>query len=587
LKSKIILTGLVLLLTVSLLSSLSGCTKKTTTTQSTVTQSTTTTTTTNANAPVYGGTLTCMTDWGNTDPAGFDADLSPAVWSTAVWDAPFLSWLLGGDIDTYGPQGTNAFAFQSAEYIPPQYLGGNDLVTSWSVTMNPIVITLNLRTGVTWAANSTIGMQARPFTSADVVYSLTRGFAAPIVGGTYSFVTSVTAPDANTVNINCNTFNANWAYYIGYGYMPGMITCPESGNSTAGAGGEDWRNQSSDGPFIISNYVSGSSVTYTSNPNYWGKSTINGTSYKLPFISTLVYPIISDDSSLVAAIETGKVDWNPSQPLSDSAELKTGNSSLIQDNYLTGNAEALKLNRLDNQYLQNESVRRALMMATDLNTINNLTWPGSTEPGFPIAQGNPAYTSISQLPTSTQQLFTYNATAAKQAITAAGYPNGFSLAITIQSTSTTDTDVAQLLVSEWANVGVTLTINSIDATAKQTLDNSRKFDCIMESFSCNNPIVPLSQVEAVAGVVNLDVYSASENFETMYNKMVLDTDAATLTADEKALGLAILDDCGFIPFGDQVGLNVYQPWIKNYYNETDTGYHNRVPMEAELWIAPH
>jgi peptide/nickel transport system substrate-binding protein len=536
---------------------------------------------------VYGGTLTCMTDWGNSDPAGFDADLSPAVWSTAVWDAPFLSWLLGGDIDTYGPRGTDAFAFQSAEYIPPQYLGGNDLVTSWSIAMNPIVITLNLRTGVTWAANSTIGMASRAFTSADVVYSLTRGFAAPIVGGTYSFVTSVTAPDANTVNINCNTFNANWAYYIGYGYMPGMITCPESGNSTVGAGGEDWRNQSSDGPFIISNYVSGSSVTYTANPNYWGQTKINGTSYKLPFISTLVYPIIPDDSTLIAALETGKVDWNPSQPLSDADELKAGNSSLIQDNYLTGNAEVLKLNRLDNQYLQNENVRRALMIATDLNTINNLTWPGSTEPGFPIAQGNPAYTSISQLPASTAQLFTYNAASAKQMLTVAGYPSGFSLVITIQNSSTTDPDIAQLLVSEWAQVGVTLTINAVDSTAKQTLDNARNFDCIMESFSCNNPIVPLSQVEAQPGVVNLDVYLASENFETMYNKMVLDTDTATLTADEKALAQAILDDAGFIPFGDQVGLNVYQPWVKNYYNETDTGYHNRVPMEAEIWIAAH
>jgi peptide/nickel transport system substrate-binding protein len=587
LKSKIILTGLVLLLTVSLLPSLSGCTKKTTTTQSTVTQSTTTTTTTNANAPVYGGTLTCMTDWGNTDPAGFDADLSPAVWSTSVWDAPFLSWLLGGDIDTYGPRGTNVFAFQSAEYIPPQYLGGNDLVTSWSVTMNPIVITLNLRTGVNWSANSTIGMAARPFSSADVVYSLTRGFAAPVIGNTYAFVTSVTAPNSSTVNINCNTFNANWAYLIGYGYMPGMITCPESGNSTVGAGSEDWRNQSSDGPFIISNYVLGSSVTYTANPNYWGQTTINGQSYKLPFVSTLVYPIIPDDSTLVAALETGKVDWNPSQPLSDSDQLTKGNSSLIQEKFLTGNAEVLKLNRLYNQYLENQSVRRALMIATDLNTINNLEWPGSTEPGYPIAQGNPAYSSIGQLPASTAQLFTYNAASAKQMLTAAGYPSGFSLAITISSSSSTDTDLAQLLVSEWAKVGVTLTINSVDPTAKQTLDSAHNFDCIMESYSCNNPLVPEDQVDTVAGVVTGYPYAPTENFKAMFDKMLLDTDAATLTADEKALALAMLDDAGEIPFGDQVGLNVYQPWIKNYYNETDTGYHNRVPMEAELWIAPH
>ena len=61
-KSKILLSGLVLLLMASLAPALSSCTSKTTTTASSTTN-VTSVTTTNANAPVYGGTLTVMTDW--------------------------------------------------------------------------------------------------------------------------------------------------------------------------------------------------------------------------------------------------------------------------------------------------------------------------------------------------------------------------------------------------------------------------------------------------------------------------------------------------------------------------------------------
>ena len=110
---------------------------------------------------------------------------------------------------------------------------------------------------------------------------------------------------------------------------------------------------------------------------------------------------------------------------------------------------------------------------------------------YPIDPQDPAYTPLADLPASTQSQFSFNPTLAKQMLASAGYPNGFSLTLQCDSSIAVETDIAQFLVSEWATLASRLTINSIDATAKQTLDNSRKFDCIMESFSCNNPIVPL------------------------------------------------------------------------------------------------
>ncbi len=48
----------------------------------------------------------------------------------------------------------------------------------------------------------------------------------------------------------------------------------------------------------------------------------------------------------------------------------------------------------------------------------------------------------------------------------------------------------------------------------------------------------------------------------------------------------MIDDGAWLPFANPTSLNCYWPWIKNYYNETDTGYHNAVPMIERMWIDP-
>ena len=67
---------------------------------------------------------------------------------------------------------------------------------------------------------------------------------------------------------------------------------PEVANAPNG-GAANWQNAVGTGPFILSDFVDGSSVTYKRNPNYWGTTTINGQSYKLPFIDSLTYLIDS------------------------------------------------------------------------------------------------------------------------------------------------------------------------------------------------------------------------------------------------------------------------------------------------------
>ena len=585
-KRKIILLGFSFFLLASLISAsvLTSC-NNTKTTSTTLVTTTTTPATEDANAPKYGGTLTVATDWMNEDPGGFDAGLTPKPWSTAVWDAPFLCWMMLGDIDKYGPRGSGAFPFQTTEMVPEQYLMGQ-VATSWEVQTTPSVsFTYHIRHGIMWAGNSLLGMAPRELTAADVVWSMTRSEIGTMVEGNYKFITQRTAVDNYTVKLDCSSFDANWAYYLGYGYMPGCITCPESGNATIGGGSEDWKNQVSDGPFIISDYVSGSNVTYTRNDNYWEKTTINGKQYQLPFIDKLVYPIIPDEASQVAALRTGKLDWWGATPTQYGTSLNQTSPSMKQVNYPSDRVLLFKMNRIDNQYLKVKDVRRALFIGTDLATVRDLVYPGGDLLGWPVAKGDPAFTAIENLPASTQELFTYNVTKAKALLSSAGFANGFKVTVQIQANDDKQSKVAQLLVDEWSQIGVTLTIQVLDSAAFTANGNNRSYDINTMIMSTANPIVPENWAHTVADPPNnSNIYLLTEPFTGMYQQMIAESNVATRTGDIKNLAIAMLDDAAWIPFANPNNLNCYWPWIRNYYQETDTGYHNAVPMISRIWL---
>ena len=578
-KRKILFLSLSFVLVASLISALelTSCNKTSSTTS---TSTTTTTTAPAANTPQTGGTLTVLNNYYTEDPAGFDPQLNQRPWTGSIWVTPFTDWLAVGDIEKYGPRGNNAYAFQIPEDIPEQYLTGQ-VLTGWSVNLTgtPMTITFNVRHGIMWSGNTTIGMAARELTADDVAYTFKRGFAAPTVAGVYSWVSSVTVTDRYTVVVDITQFNAIWTFYLMDGYFPGNTVCPEWGDATAPGGSEAWQNTVSDGPFIITNFVSGTGATYTKNPNYWGTTTINGKQYKMPFIDTLVYPIIPDESTAVAALRTAKIDWWYSVPTTYASSLNS--TGISYASWTTGAVDSFVVNRSSNQYLKNIAVRQALMKATDFTTIRDLIYPGGNVFDWPAMQGDVAYVSLNQMPANIQDMWTYDAAKAKQMLAAAGYPNGFSLAITTNSANSTQQDVAQLLVSQWAKVGITATINAVDPTVVESNLDALKYDLVYFHMGPSNFINETNRVLSTAIGAT---YSVSEPFDNLWWTMDKESDPIKLVADEKALAVAMLNDVGWLPMADQVANNYWWPWMKNYYKEIETGYEDKVPMISRIWI---
>ena len=572
-----VMVGLSLLIVAVMAPSLvlASCTKTSSTT-TTVQTTTTTVTTTAANAPQYGGSLTVNTEWGSQAPSGFD-DMTQTIWSASVWDNPFTEWLCKGDINTFGPRGTNAFSFQTFENVPEQYLTGQ-LAKSWTISTSPLQITYTLRQGIMFTGNTKIGMAARELTSADVVYSIKRTMATNGPASYVSFVKDATAPDRYTVVYTLNNYTANWDFLVGGGMDMGAIQPQEM--ATANAPGEDWRNSVGTGPFILTDYATGVGATYTKNPNYWGSVTIGGQSYKLPFIQTLYYPIIADPSTELAAIETGKIDWDPYQNMTNSSTLTSTAPTVIQNKYLYGKVDDFRMNRLNSKIVNQKTVRQALMIGTDLQTISNLLYNGGPIVSWPLGPQVPGFTPLAQLPAADQKLYTYSPTVAKQMLASAGYPNGFTIQLDVDAAHQ---DLANAVANMWTQIGVTLTINVLDTTSMAAAhDNVTYQDMLYENYTVVNPLTVLDLVDGTRLGAN---YLNTEPFLAMYNTAAAETNPTTRTADEQQLAVAMLDDVGQLAFAQTYNINCYQSWVKNYYNELDTGYYDQMPMIKQIWIS--
>jgi peptide/nickel transport system substrate-binding protein len=569
-------------------STTTSTTTPTSTTSVTTTATTATTTGTinpgSLTAPTYGGTLTLFISSGNQDPTGWDHMYTSDLGSGARWGNPYMDWLLTGDIAKYGlgPGADGSFAFNLYEGVP-EFKYGGVVASSWTVQLTPVLTyTWTIRQGIMFTGNTNIGMAPRALTAADVVYSEQRAMSRSGFAAAFSWLSSTQATGTYTVVWTCASFYTNWAWRLG-GTALGQIWAQEVVNATAQGGPDNWKNACGSGPFMLTSYIQGSSAEYTRNPNYWASVTINGKSYQEPFIQKLDYPIIPDVSTQIAAVRTGKLDWDPKVPITYQANLASSAPQMTAAEYTSGNVDFLKFNRLTSTVVNQQAVRQALMIGTDLNTIATLEYGGGVAYSWPLAPGAAGYVPLAQLPAATQTLWTYNPTLAKQMLTSAGFPNGFTIQLDVGPVKT-EQDVANILASEWKQINVTVKINVIDATTSAAEYNNVTYkDAMFSSFTVVNPFTALNLARAgLAGSTYLT--SDPSGMEAMYVQAAANADVASRELQLEKLNIAYQTDVGAIGFANAYVLNCYWPWLKNYYGEIDASYYNQIPMIKRMWI---
>jgi len=540
-----------------------------------------TTTVAASQQPTYGGTFNVLMTYGTTPYAWDPADCD---WYQAYLCGPVYENLMMGDVYK-GPRGTNQFAFNHPEWIPDEFLTGM-LAESWEVKA-PNQIIWHIRKGVMWTGKAGV-MASREFVAKDAELALKRYMVSPKSSvGRFNWTDSLIATEKYTLVLQYNAFSADWAYLLGWGWAT-QIEPPETVAAPNG-GASNWQNVTGTGPFILSDYVTGSSLTYLKNPNYWGTTKIGGKEYKVPFVDKMIYLIIADETTRLAALRTAKVDINMGVSWKFKETLAKSNPELLRYHILS-QSDLLVSMPINRKPFDDIRVRQALSMALDRDAISkNPEWEPTDKPmlvNYPMGASYPesVFTPLDKLPASVAEQFTLNITKAKQLLTDAGYSTGIKTEMILDNTTPTMGDIASQLTAMWLKIGVTVDLKPMEYSAFQSMFLSKTNPAMV--FYSKGLVHPLTVLRYNLpgqpwGPSNWN----DPQYEKDYYIAKATTDDAARAKMLKALNVQALSVVAYIGLPANYYYVYAEPWVKNYWGETNTRYINETSqVYAAIWL---
>ena len=336
-----------------------------------------------ADKPQYGGTMTFV----YTEPTGFDPanTMSVQIYSSLSFCQDEMAQ---GDW-AKGPAGTSETDWMGG-YVGRVGLLTGSLAESWDFPDGETIV-FHLRKGVKFWNKPPVN--GRELTAADVVWSMNREWSSPKGFPTFWFKpadrpTSFKALDKYTVEVKvpATMQGALFVFVADQTHIYAPEVVDKSGDYI------DWRNQAGTGPFMLTDYVAGSALTFKRNPDYWMKDPLHPAN-QIPYVDGLKQLIITDVSTRLAAFRTAKLDYvgiYPNVTFDDAQTLMKANAQL-KYKVVTGADKQLWM-RTDKADLpfKDVRVRQALNFAVDQPDIVKSYYRGRSRvarPSLPAFQG--------------------------------------------------------------------------------------------------------------------------------------------------------------------------------------------------------
>lgn len=238
------------------------------------------------------------------------------------------------------------------------------LALSWETAPDALSTTLKLRPNVKWH-------DGKPFTSADVAYSLTEVWKKLHSRGkaTFAPVEAVETPDPLTVILRL----ARPAPYLiaALGSSESQVV-PKHVFAGSDYGTNPALNAPiGTGPFRFVEWRRGEFIRLERNPDYWDRGK--------PHLDGIVYKLFSDPAAVAAALETGEIQFATSGQiaLSDIQRIKglPGVRIVERESSFTGALSVFEFN-LDRPQFRDPRVRHAFAHAIDKRFLLDRVWHG-------------------------------------------------------------------------------------------------------------------------------------------------------------------------------------------------------------------
>jgi len=526
--------------------------------------------------PKYGGTLNVAT---------VSTGVTTLTWDLADWQASlqtrdtgqFYEQLFSIDFSKAKSHG-GPYPFTITGWQPTDSMRG-ELAESWSWT-DPLTLVVNLRKGIKFPAKQGV-MAEREFVADDVLYHFNRLNTSPKrTQGYYDHIDKLEVKDKYTLVFKFNKFIADWDYRFGNGWFSGIQP-----REVVDAGAGNWKNANGTGPFMLTNVVIGSALTFTKNPIYWDKEVINGKEYKLPYVDQLVHRVLKDETTQKSALRTGKIDILAAVSWESAKELKQTTPQLKWNRWLSAGAYRIAM-RMDTKPFTDIRVRRALNMAVNKQEIIDKFYGGEAEMfTYPM---HPEYVGyhkpLKEQPESVQELFRYDPAKAKKLLAEAGYPNGFTFKMQACACDPVRMELMPLIAAYLEAVNVKMEIVPMEYGAHLSAMTSHTNAAgYLTGTGDINPTTSL-RINYGKG----QVYTASMMDDPKLDARVAEANAER---DEKKrqqilqeMTTYVLDQAPAIWLPAPYVYTAWWPWVKNYGGELYVGAGRSAPIYARIWI---
>ncbi|HEY95910.1 MAG TPA: ABC transporter substrate-binding protein [Dehalococcoidia bacterium] len=536
--------------------------------------------------PKYGGVITSVAAG---DPMGFDPGITMSVMCGTVY---FTHDKLARGDWSKGPAGTGETDW--LDYLTCNWnLLAPSLAESWETPDGETIICHIRHDSHYW---NKAPMNGREITADDVVFSINRQWSAPtgfhtVSWGAVSRPISVTALDKYTVEIKVppNLQGMHLSQTVGFLYIEAPEVIDQYGNYN------DWQVMVASGPWIFSDYVKSSVMTFERNPNYWAYDPVHPEN-QLPYADRLKRLIIPDASTRLAAFRTGNIDYVQSLSWDDYSLL---NEQLpeLETKTLFGMSSFL-VARVDKPELPfaDLRVRQAMNLAINQQEILEEYYEGQGEllswPWYSWKANAGAYIPLEDLPTEpttadsrcgVQELFEYHPDKAKQLLTEAGYPNGFKTEIVCTAGQV---DLLSICKEQLINVGIDMDLKVLESGVFNSTLRGRKHE---QMIVTGGKFYFLPWFFYEVRIENFDNCAFYENpktraaYEECSQYVMKDADKTWQILRD--ITPFMLEQCVMgvylpIPYA----YDMWWPWLQNWYGATRIGYWEPETTSRYAWV---
>jgi len=309
------------------------------------------------------------------------------------------------------------------------------VASDYELSEDGTTYTFTLREGVTFH-------NGNPVTAEDVVYSLERcagseNEGTPLVSA-FSNVSSIQAPDGGHVVITLAQPSLEFLNALTAPIIP-----KDSGPTIA-------KDLIGTGPFRFVSYAPQDSLVMEKYDGYWNQD-------KAAKLDKVTFKIIADTNALVIGLKGETLDMVIHLPNTLEAEVKD-QFTVHQDTMKL--VQALYLNNAVAPF-DNELVRQAMYYAINVDEIIDFVCNGAG-----VATGTSMYPANEKyfLPGLAEN-YAQDVDKAKELLAQAGYPDGFSMKITVPSNYKQHVDTGLVLAEQLKAVGITAEVEQVEWSA--------------------------------------------------------------------------------------------------------------------------